>query len=274
MLPRSDDLEVLFERLKTVTLKLGRMKGAEITQQALKSELADLARTWLRLSPLIREAACCKIETLSDFDSRMSELLASTTTRTRSSTIKKKLDFIVSHLVDAVIVPIIQVEGSPRHVAGRAVEGEFSSLTTAEEASYVEEAARCVTVGCYRAAIIMLWAAAVARLHAFVIVHGFAKYNEAVDALSVRKGNPFNRINPSAKISSLPELQRSRDSDLIIIGMEVIGYDLQTYQELDRLLGQRNDCAHPGMNSPGALDVQQFASKLRRLVFEVARVAV
>lgn len=272
MLPKSDDLEVFFERLKKAASNLAKLKGAELTQAALKSELADLARTWLRLSPLVKEAGCCKAEVLSEFDAAMSEVLASTSARARSSAIKKKIDPVIAKLVDSVIVPVIQIEGSPRQVAARAVQDEFASLTNPEEASYVEEAARCVTVGCYRAAIIMLWAAAIARLHAYVIVHGFAKYNAAVDSIAMKKGSPFNRINTSAKISSLPELQRSRDSDLIIIGMEVFGYDLQTYQELDRLLGQRNDCAHPGMNSPGALDVQQFASKLRRLLFEVVRI--
>jgi hypothetical protein len=89
-----------------------------------------------------------------------------------------------------------------------------------------------------------------------------------VDSITSKTGTPFNRVKASARITSLPELQRSRDADLLILGMELFSYDLQSYQELERLLGRRNDCAHPGMNRPGALDVQQCASKLRSLVFE------
>ena len=143
----------------------------------------------------------------------------------------------------------------------------FGGLLTPDETSYIEEATQCLTVQCHRAAIIMLWAAGIARLHSAVVRVGFDRFNKSVDSTLAKKGAPFNRVNQSAKLSSLPELQRSRDADLIVIGMDLFGYDLQIYQELDRLLGIRNDSAHPGMARPGVLDVQQFATKLRECVF-------
>lgn len=268
MLPKSDDLEVLYGRAKNISVALGRIGSAELTNQDHKNEISDIARTWLRTSPVIREVGCCKNDVLEKYDVAMTELLSSSTQRARASALKKKLAPFVDGVVDAVIVPLIQVEGSPRQVAARQVQEAFDGVVSSEEQAYVAEASLCVTVECYRAAIIMLWAAAVSRIHGAVMNQGFAGYNNAVDAASSKKGAPFNRIKQSAKITSLPELQRSRDSDLLIVGMELFGYDLQMYQELDRLLGQRNDCAHPGMNHPGALDVQQFASKLRKLIFE------
>lgn len=268
MLPKSDDLEALYGRAKTISAALGRIRNAELTKQELKDEIGDIARTWLRTSPTIREVGCCKNDVLDKYDTSMTELLSSSTQRARASALKKKLAPFVDDVVDAVIVPLIQVEGSPRQVAARQVQEAFDGVVSPEEQAYVEEASRCVTVECYRAAIIMLWAAAAARIHGAVMNRGFDGYNKAVDAATSKNGAPFNRIKQSAKITSLAELQRSRDADLLIVGMELFGYDLQAYQELDRLLGQRNDCAHPGMNHPGALDVQQFAAKLRKLVFE------
>ncbi|MEM9360713.1 MAG: hypothetical protein AAGB04_31445 [Pseudomonadota bacterium] len=268
MLPSSDDLEELYLEAKRLSQTLGRIGSAEVKKQEIKDEAAMLCRAWLRVSPSIREAGCCKADTLDLFDSSMSELLGSTTKRARASALKSKLQPFLDDMVDAVIVPIIQVEGSPRHVAARQVQEVFEDITSVDESAYIEEAARCVTVECYRAALIMLWAAAVARIHAAVMKCGFDKYNSVVDSMAARKGSPFNRVKSGAKINSLPELQRSRDADILIIGMDLFEYDLQCYQELDRLLGQRNDCAHPGMNQPGALDVQQFATKLRSYVFD------
>lgn len=268
MLPKSDELEALYERAKRLSSALGKKKSAEVTQQATKDEIGAVARAWLGFSPTIREVGCCNPETLKQFDDLMSDLLTSSSSRARASTYKNKLAPFVDDAVDAVIVPVIQVEGSPRQVAARQVEEAFRGATGDEEEVYVREAARCVTVECYRAAIIMIWAAGVARMHAAVMNRGFADYNSAVDSLAAKKGAPFNRIKQSAKITSLPELQRARDADLLIVGMELFGYDLQTYQELDRLLGLRNDCAHPGMNHPGALDVQQYATKARSLIFD------
>ena len=268
MLPKSDELEELYIRAKKMCGTLGRRKTAEVTQQEVKDDLAAIARDWLRVSPVIRDAGCCKNEVLAQFDKQMTELLSSATQRARASTLKNKLKPFVDSLVDIVIVPVIQVEGSPRQVAARQVREALDGALTQDESIYVSEAARCVTVECYRAAIIMLWAAAVARIHATIMNQGFDQFNKAVDVVTAKTKQPYKRINSGAKITSLPELQKSRDSDLLIVGMEFFAYDLQCYQELERLLGQRNDCAHPGMNSPSTLDVQQFASKLRRLVFD------
>ncbi len=271
MLPKSDDLEELYNRARKMCGNLGRRKTAEVTQQGVKDDLAAIARDWLRVSPVIRDAGCCKNDVLVMFDTQMTELLASTTQRARASALKNKLLPFVDKVVDSVIVPVIQVEGSPRQVAARQIHDALDDALTLEESVYVSEAGRCVTVECYRAAIIMLWAAAIARIHETIMNHGFDRFNKSVDVATAKTKHPFKRINSGARITSLPELQQSRDSDLLIVGMVFFQYDLQCYQELDRLLGQRNDCAHPGMNNPGALDVQQFASKLRRLVFDRIR---
>jgi hypothetical protein len=265
---RSDDVEVLYGRAKSLSAELKRLRGAEVTKADLKNELAGLAREWLRLSPVVRELAVCRPERIEVFDQRMKELLTSTTTRARATALSAKLSDFIDSAFDDVVIPLIQFEGSPRQVAARQIQSIFSSSLFSDEAQYIEEAARCVTVQCHRAAVIMLWAAGVARLHAAVTKCGFDAYNRAVDAVMSKKGAPFNRVKDGAKISSLPELQRSRDADVLLVGMELFGYDLQVFQELDRLLGARNDAAHPGMAQPGALDIQQFASKLKTLIFD------
>jgi hypothetical protein len=220
------------------------------------------------MSPTIRASGVGKVEALDNFDRAMSDVLNAVSARSRASKVQKKLATFVNGAMEYIIVPLIQHEGSPRQVAARQVVDAVGGTLTEEEAAYVEEAARCVTVQAHRAAIIMLWAAAVARVHAAVSRIGFDEYNKAVDAFAGRKGQPFSRINSGSKLSSLPELQRARDADLLVVGMELFKYDLQVFQELDRLLGIRNDSAHPGMATPSTLDVQQFAGKLQTHVFE------
>ncbi len=133
----------------------------------------------------------------------------------------------------------------------------------------MDEAARCVTVEAYRAAIIMLWAAAVARIHAAVEAKGFAAFNAAATTTQAKKVHPFSIVRSDLMVKSSPDLQRIADGVVLVVGMELFGYDLQVYQELSRLLGQRNDSAHPGMAIPKALDVEQFAAKLNQYVFQL-----
>src|SRR6266571_306404 len=269
MLVSGDDLEALHARAKSALQTLRKSGNKELKRADLKTELASIARDWLRLSPGLRDAGVCSTEKLDEYDRTMQDLLTSTTARARASALASKLRVFVDGAFDAVVVPLIKYQGSPRQVAARQAAAAFAKSTlTPEERTYIDESARCVTVQCYRAAIIMLWAAGIAILHAAVTKGGFDAYNAAGDATSSRKGAPFNRIKDSAKITSVPELQRSRDADLITVGMELFGYDLQIFQELDRLLGTRNDSAHPGMAHPGALDVQQYATKLASLIFD------
>ncbi|HET6958954.1 MAG TPA: hypothetical protein VFI56_20305 [Vicinamibacterales bacterium] len=83
------------------------------------------------------------------------------------------------------------------------------SFHSADEAAYLDEAGRCLTVQCHRAAVMMLWTAAIARFHSAITLKGFAAFNAAVDAAIAKKGQPFNRIKDG----------------------ELFGYDLQIYQE-------------------------------------------
>ena len=271
MTPTSDQLETFIERARQVTKRLNPLGSNEVNRADLKDAVAGVAREWLRLSPALREVGACDPKKLDAHDHSMQEALSRASQRVRASALKKHLVAVIDNAVEDVIVPVIKFEGSPRQVAARQLQATFSNLNP-DETAYVGEAARCVTVQAHRAALIMLWAATVARFHTAIELRGFDAFNKAVDSITAKKGPPFNKIKESAKVSSYAELQRGRDADMLVVGMELFGYDLQVYQELDRLLGTRNDAAHPGMSQPGALDVQQFATKIQSYVFQVVTV--
>jgi hypothetical protein len=199
-------------------------------------------------------------------DQAINEILESTNARTRSSAYQKRLVRVRKDFMQKIIIPVIRFEGSPSQVAARQLMVGAASNATLEEQSYLEEAAKCLSRNCNRAAIIMIWAAAIARFHRAVEKLGFNAYNAAISATMQKKGVPFSKVH-NITISSLPELQRSKDYDLIVVGMELWKYDGQIFSELERLLGIRNDAAHPGMLTPSALDVQQFGTKVNDYVF-------
>jgi hypothetical protein len=270
LFPSSDELESYYDRVKVVNRALAKMKGAEVTKQALLDELKSLAKDWLRWSDQLRRTEHFDDQVLDSFDLIWRGVLEATKLRTRSSAYQKRLNPLVDRFVAEIVIRLIKFEGSPAQVAARQISTVFAGLVTTEEASYIDEAARCLSLKCHRAAIIMLWASAMARFHRAVESAGFAAYNAAVDQTVAKKGNPFSRVTKHS-ISSLPELQRVRDFDLIIVGMILWGYDLQLAEQLERLLGMRNSAAHPGMLQPGAIDVQQFATSVGQYVFAVVK---
>jgi len=271
MLPDSDALEALHERIRAVLRQLNACGSSRVTELTTLSELGAIAKEWLRTSASLRAVPNVNTANIDEIDSLMNSVLTKTTGRSRASNYYSSLDQVNKRFIPEVLVPLIKAEGSPDQVSARQLHTLLAPHLLPEEVHYVDEASRCLTLQCFRAAIIMLWSAAIARLHRAIETLGFAAFNAASAAASSRGGGPFNRLTKSLSITSLPELQRTRDFDIIVIGMELWKYDLQTFQELDRLLGTRNDSAHPGTLQPTALDVQQFATKLQAYIFQPIR---
>jgi len=268
MIPTSDQLESFHERVVDLDRDLAKLKGAEVRDGQVVGEIKAICKDWLRFSESIKAGGVLPHEDLSLIDACLKEAFQSTSLRTRSSAYRRRIAPILKSFVDRVVVPVIRHEGSPAQVASRQLLNEFSGMITAEEQTYLEEAARCLAARCNRAAIILLWAAGISRFHAAVEKLGFNAYNTALDQALQKKGSPFNRVSKT-QVASLPELQRCREFDLLVVGMELWKYDLQVFDELERLLGIRNGAAHPGMLKPSALDVQQYATKLSTYVFSV-----
>ncbi|SDO83384.1 hypothetical protein SAMN04488595_102447 [Ralstonia sp. 25mfcol4.1] len=271
MSPTSEDLEDFHDKVKKMDLVLSKLGTTEVNRSEILTGLASLAKDWLRVASELRNTADGYLPSLDPYDKAMAEVLSLTKQRTRVSTFRARLKPFVGNLLDDVVVPLMRFEGSPSQAAARQLQELFATSVSQEEMAYVQEAARCSSVHAHRAAIIMLWAAGVARLHNQIQLVGFAAFNAAAAAASAKKGAPYNRITKGLTVNSVAELQRSRDADILAVGMELWLYDLQAFEEQDRLLSIRNSAAHPGMFMPVALDVRQFAEKLRRYIFDLVK---
>ncbi|MDO8385799.1 MAG: hypothetical protein Q7T13_05270 [Polaromonas sp.] len=267
----SERLEDFGDRVAAADQRLAKLAGGEVRSSELVATLAALAKEWLRMSPELRNTAGGFLPVLDPYDIAMTELLQATKARTRATAYRRKLAPFVDAFLDKVVVAFMRFEGSPSQAAARAVESVFHGSVTDEELAYVQEAARCSSLHCHRAALIMLWAAGMARVHNGVQKAGFAAFNAAVVSASSKRTPPFSRVTKGLTINSLAELQRARDADVLIVGLELWAYDSQVFDEQERLLGTRNSAAHPGMFTPLSLDVRQFADKVRRYMFDVVK---
>src|SRR5256885_6725548 len=137
------------------------------------SAIKAVSKDWLRHSEALRSTDAIPQENLNAVDVPLKDMLASTNSRTRSSAYRSKLGPVLSSFTDKIVVPTIRHEGSPAQVASRQLMGEFLAQVSSDEQSYLEEAARCLANRCNRAAIILLWAAAMSRLHSAIEKIGF-----------------------------------------------------------------------------------------------------
>lgn len=265
MIPTSEELEAYQERVAKTLAALGIDRN--FTSVASAARLGDLAREWFPMSAALKEGTDGFLPALEIFDMGMAEVLKLSKQRTRSNSYRQQLQPFKTKFLDDVVVPLMRHEGSPSQSAARQLEAVFEGIVSQEEALYINEAARCSASRCNRAAIVMLWAAAIARLHAGAQYVGFAAYNAAIAESTQKKAHPYSRVQ-NTNVASLGDLQLRSDFDILVVGMTLWKYDSQTFNELSSCLNTRNLAAHPGSFDPTSLDVRQFANKLKQYVFE------
>lgn len=271
MLPSSDELESVHTRLDEALRAVEQAGTARLQPTSVVvATVGSLAKDWLRLSPRIRAAGLVDQSVLADCDARMSEILAGQKAPQRADThYRKQLKPVVRVFTEHILIPVIKYEGSPHQVAKRDLQAALDPYLTAPEKAYVEEALKCVGESCNRAAIVLLWAAAITRLHGSIENRlGFPALNRALENATKKSSHPFTSVRVRGPINSRPELQRVPDFAILVAGMELWQYDFQAFGELSRQLDTRNASAHPGMAAPGLLDVQHFTDKLIGRVFK------
>ncbi len=269
MVPSSEELEAFSARLTKLRTTIAAPGAARLpVDSPLRGDLATIAMDWLRLSERLRLGGVgVDLSTLTTCDQHMTEVLERAPRR--ASYYRIRLRAVEDVMTADVIVPVIRHEGSVRQATTRQLRAALSAHLTAQEATYAEEAFKCVGESCHRAGIVLLWAAAVTRLHRSIEQLGYPAFNAALGTSAARKGHSYTTVKGQAAINSLPELQRISDFVILVVGMELWHYDGPAFAELAALLQTRNNAAHPGMANPGLLDVQQFVQKLIDRVFAV-----
>lgn len=272
MVPSSEEVEGFSTRLTALRGAIEQRGNVELrANNPVLRQLATLAKEWIMLAQRLRPSGLIAADTMSECDQHMGELFGGAgKARRRSGYYLTRLRAVERRFTTGVVIPVVRHEGDPRQVATRQLRADLAPHVTSQEATYSEEALQCVAEACNRAAIVLLWAAGITRMHNSIEASGFTPFNNALTAIGARKAAyPYSSVRERGPITTRPELQRVADFVILVAGMDVWKYDGQAFSELAALLQTRNNAAHPGMGTPGLLDVQYFASKLIDRVFAV-----
>jgi hypothetical protein len=135
---------------------------------------------------------------------------------------------------------------------------ELSRRVASQEASsFIDEALRCLEIGAFRAAAIMVWAGAVSELHDAAMQHGLEEFEAAA-----------RTINPKAHSLKKTDDLQYYDDELLVRTMEKIGFLNRTQAGLLlQQLKRRNAYAHPSGVVPSIEEVRALIAELIRIVF-------
>ncbi len=138
-----------------------------------------------------------------------------------------------------------------------ALRQHIARIADATTKEFIEEAAKCIEFGCYRAAIVLSWAGAVALLHDTVIAKHLAPFN----AEALRRDPKWRQAHTT------DDLGRLKESEFLNILSALSMLGRNTKQEIEGCLTLRNGCGHPNSLKLGESKVAAHVETLVLNVF-------
>jgi len=128
---------------------------------------------------------------------------------------------------------------------------ELSSIgISTEEQEYLLEASRCLDADCFRGAIVLMWNAAIFRIHLKISQGGFDNFNKAVEEVIKKKVFPWIKNSPPL-VTDIDEFRLKVPDTTICAGIYGLKFvSLPTARALRSFLQIRHNCAHPTGYNP------------------------
>jgi hypothetical protein len=239
-------LESFETDLRKLRKNISLLTGTQVSRQGLRTAAEELATRWVEelRSPLEHKFHIAK-EIIAETSESLKRLHVLSRPNNLKSSYLKVLDSVLDHFKDKFVLPIQQTS--------TAVESKFDlqklvvGLSNPDESEYLKEAVDCANAGFHRAAIVLGWCAAVDRMQKRIQVLGFATFNASSTSLKNQSSGRHKRWNKEFNITTLGELQKVFDNDLITV---CEGMGLLDSNQADRLVDvdfqYRNHSAHPG----------------------------
>jgi hypothetical protein len=248
-------------------------RAAFVSKKSLRSTVCQISKKWLQsISPHLRASSRPHDEAINRLDAAFEKLLELSNSTNRKTTYVNILKRVPKDVQRDILIPLIKTTPTTSILDGVAAR-VLSLIRSAEEKQYLDEAFRAAKAGCFRAATVMSWCAAVDRLHAFVRGKGLHTFNQTSQQLKAINTGFYKKFTKSFSLTLENELQEVFDKDLIIVISGMVLLDLNQTAGLLRLFDIRNSCAHASAYTIDELPFANFLNEICNLILENPKLA-
>lgn len=261
-----EKLEKLLQSLADLVESTKKSK-VERVPSTLKTKISEVGRIWLHeVSATIRSEGKLADEVINQMDSKMEALYGITETSPRRTSTLNLLRQLHKSLQSDILVPLIKAgRASPSLVT--AVRAKVLAITLSDdEKSYYDEAFKAAATECYKAAIVMIWCAAVARIHTKIYKEGLKTFNKASQAAKSINNGPWKYFNKEFSLGQQNELPLISEKDLILTASCMVNLEVGQTEALLKILETRNNCGHPSGYSVEEIHFVHFVTEVLNLV--------
>jgi hypothetical protein len=244
------------------------LDGDRVSRKAILDDAKRIGTSWFsEVRPAV-EGGVVASDVLDRYGKGFERLVKISSPNNRKASYLDTLDRLTRKFKAELVMPVQTAPPGPLREAS-IFDALFTSLGEADiDDAYLTEAVDCARAGFIRAAAVMGWCAAIARIHKTVERIGFAKFNVASASMASQTQGRFKRFNKPQNVSSMSELKMVFDRDILWIleGMGLIDSNQQT--RLLSCFDLRNHSAHPGEAPVTPYNLLSFFSDIIEIVLK------
>lgn len=264
------NLKKFFDDFETLWNLVNKSSTVQITNREQRNQINYMSAKWFSDYSKSLSTYSVSQEVLDKYNGAFEELLKLSSTNSRRSSYLRQMD-IIRHNYTSEIIIFLQTHTDESDVVVNKMSSEvlelLEKIKDKEENEYLCEALGCWENGFYKAAVVLMWCAAIDRIHRVIENVGFDKFNSASDYMKNQTTGRFKRFNKNQNVHSISELRMVFDSDILAIleGMEMIDVNQKT--RLVSCFEMRCHSGHPGEAPITKYNVLSCFSDIVEIIF-------
>ena len=240
----------LWDDIKNARTLLKKGSSVNVNSDAERNTYQQIASCWFEsLSKQLINYGVSK-EQVEKYDHAFRSILKLSDSVSRRTSYIKQFDIIASDFNDSIVIFLqtdaIETAETDHHQFSEEVHTLLNKISDSDENEYLTEALGCWESGYLKAATVLLWCAAIDRIHKVIEKIGFNVFNSTSTQMKSQTTGRFKRFSKEYNIQSLSELRTAFDNDVlwVIEGMQLIDSNERT--RLASCFDMRCHSGHPG----------------------------
>jgi hypothetical protein len=260
------NLDEIEGELKRLNSSLVQSKVRFITGKQQQQKIRSITQRWFEI--IEPSLALFGISDLvkNKYHQLFTSLLTLSMKPSWKKTFQRIIGQILSDFKDDIVVTVIKSAG---HIFSTVELSKITENVTAEEKEYLNESIGCAGNGFFRGSMVLVWSAAIHRIHKVIEKLGFDAFNKKSQEMKNIHEGRFKRFRKSFNIHSLNELEATVfDTDLLWVLEYWNLIDANQHERLSICFTMRCNAAHPGEAPITDLNLASAFSDLKRIIFD------
>jgi len=260
------NIKEIDENLNGLSKDVNVSVGKYISKKQTMDDAERIATKWFELVEPCSEHFGFSAIAESKYHKLFEQLLGLSLKQSWKLTYQKTIAAISEKFKEEILLEVIK---SANKISSFANLPNILETATETEKEYLNEALGCAKSSYLRASMVLVWCAAVNRMHKTVEKLGISEFNKKSQEMKKIETGRFKRFNKSYELVSVSDLEVTVfDNDLLWVLEYWNLIDANQHDRLQICFTMRNNAAHPGDATITEQNLASAFSDIKTMVFD------